>query len=468
MNELLKAGASVDPVDRKGFTPMHYAAIGGYDECARLLCLHGARVNQKVMHYADSGQRIMTPLLFAVSGNHLACCKVLYELGKANPNIAQELSKEALPDPAAHEWIQGKDHKGNSAGNTALILAAENNRPEIIRLLASEPSRCNLYAATPWEGENALHRAASLGHDSCVAALLESGMNPNMASGETRSTPLHLACTRKKDAEPGKNTQERDAHTLKCIELLVAHSADANLYGNLDTYGNTAIDVAVRNNFPEAISYLCKSHLPLQKKIDSLDSAISLGVNECVKAFFDAGIDPHSHLFAPLHSAVRVGNVEITRMLLQKRVDAMRRSGCKNVTPLEIVCAQDSFFREYIRLVIDGRHNGEALDPHVECFLLLIEHGATLSLESSAGKRFLHIAIENNFPKILETVLSTCSLESLHTTTNSEGYNALHNAVIRGNGESVEILLARGMNTNARTNDGFTPLHLAAKCHDVL
>ena len=47
VKELLKKGANVNAKDRHSWTPLHYAAFGGYVEVVKLLLEHGADVNAR-------------------------------------------------------------------------------------------------------------------------------------------------------------------------------------------------------------------------------------------------------------------------------------------------------------------------------------------------------------------------------------------------------------------------------------
>ncbi|KAL3106750.1 hypothetical protein niasHT_017805 [Heterodera trifolii] len=111
---LIKKGASTDRTNKKGISPLHYAAkIGTFDVC-KLLMSSGANVNQQTTADGTGEAFGCTPLLFACSGGHLGIVKLLVEKGGADLAIA------------------------NSAGHSPLIYAKIGRNLEIVRYLISK------------------------------------------------------------------------------------------------------------------------------------------------------------------------------------------------------------------------------------------------------------------------------------------------------------------------------------------
>nr|WP_240702312.1 ankyrin repeat domain-containing protein [Trinickia terrae] len=75
-------------VNKKGWTPLHYAAANGQDEVAQLLIDHSA--------YIDAGSpNGTTPLMMAARGNHITTVKLLLDAG-ADLSVKNQLGLTAL------------------------------------------------------------------------------------------------------------------------------------------------------------------------------------------------------------------------------------------------------------------------------------------------------------------------------------------------------------------------------------
>ena len=104
---LLAADSDVEESELKAqFTPLHFAAIHGYEKIIQLLLSHKAEVNSR--------DRIeSTPLFCASQEGHAACVVTLLQAG-ADPMLFDE------------------------DGYLPIHLAADNNHPEVVRILIEE------------------------------------------------------------------------------------------------------------------------------------------------------------------------------------------------------------------------------------------------------------------------------------------------------------------------------------------
>ncbi|CAB3750699.1 ankyrin repeat domain-containing protein [Paraburkholderia humisilvae] len=85
VNLLISKGAEVN---RKGWTPLHYAATNGHDDVIKVLLDHSA--------YIDAGSpNGTTPLMMAARGGHLSTVKLLLDSG-ADLNVKNQLGLTAL------------------------------------------------------------------------------------------------------------------------------------------------------------------------------------------------------------------------------------------------------------------------------------------------------------------------------------------------------------------------------------
>ncbi|WP_244285643.1 MULTISPECIES: ankyrin repeat domain-containing protein [Caballeronia] len=75
-------------VNKKGWTPLHYAATNGHDDIVKILLDHSA--------YIDAGSpNGTTPLMMAARGGHLSTCKLLLDEG-ADLRVKNQLGMTAV------------------------------------------------------------------------------------------------------------------------------------------------------------------------------------------------------------------------------------------------------------------------------------------------------------------------------------------------------------------------------------
>ena len=114
---LIAKGAEVN---KKGWTPLHYAAANGHDDIVTLLLRYSA--------YVDAGSpNGTTPLMMAARGGHVSTAKLLLDAG-ADINVKNQIGLNALdfakqykePDAikgltARMEQMQKQQQQGGSA-----------------------------------------------------------------------------------------------------------------------------------------------------------------------------------------------------------------------------------------------------------------------------------------------------------------------------------------------------------------
>lgn len=104
---LLAKGAEVN---RPGWTPLHYAAAGGYNEIIRLLLDKSAYID------AESPNKT-TPMMMAARGGHIMTVKLLLDEG-ADATLRNELGMSAIDFAAKH------NHKDIAEGLTYRLKKA--------------------------------------------------------------------------------------------------------------------------------------------------------------------------------------------------------------------------------------------------------------------------------------------------------------------------------------------------------
>ena len=192
----LADGVDVNAKNKRGVTPLHYAAEG-HREILELLIANGADVHAK----SNEGT---TPLDRAVSRKNKETTDLLLKLG------------------GKHGTIHGAALGGDIEAVKEFLAAgtdvnAKGNREETI-----------------------LHHVADAGHKEIAELLIAKGADVNAKDNDGGTTPLHHA------ASYGRN---------EVVELLIAKGADVNAK---DNYGGTPLDRAISSNKKSTASFLRK------------------------------------------------------------------------------------------------------------------------------------------------------------------------------------------------------------------
>eukprot|EP00112_Aurelia_sp_Birch-Aquarium-sp1_P006842 Seg1748.4 transcript_id=Seg1748.4/GoldUCD/mRNA.D3Y31 product=5'-nucleotidase protein_id=Seg1748.4/GoldUCD/D3Y31 len=281
---LLEFGADVNKTDNFGFRPIHDACLHGNPETLKLLLKYGASVDG----VKRDGLRFITPVFYAAQQSQLQCMNVLssnkiklddlvlWDLSskRGNLEILEYLMDNVIPGDELSHWIH------NSA------LAGQGNfMQHILRTIT-----VNLSSDI---ARNALFIAARHGHVQYLAALLEYGVDPNLAD-ENKLTALHNA------ARYGQ---------IRCITELIQSGANTEA---LTDEKWTPLHVAVRQCQEEAVTVLIEMGADINAKGGPLDET-------------------------PLHLAASIGDAPVLKNLLEANPNlvALDKSG-KSVFQYEI------------------------------------------------------------------------------------------------------------------------------------
>lgn len=348
-----------------------------------------------------------------------------------------------------------------------------------------------------------LYRAAWLGMDQVVSALLDLGIPVRPNDPTRQSTPLHIAA--------------RNGH-VEVLKVLLKGGADVNYRG---PYGQTVLHIACANGHAEAARILAEeagadldardenNFTPLYeaslwgnymsvKVLVTHGSDTSLGTSveqdssgwtplivsseegyvRCLRILLEAGADanlpgPHG---TPLHYAVSEGHIDLCDLLLEHGADPNHpKLDPPIITQIfSNVTDADLRFKLLKLLHQNGAHLDEidasgmsallhaALLGDVPCVKYLLDHGADAKLADAKGRTAFDSAVERDYVEVVRLLLDKDG--DMHAAAHQE-QSPLFNAVKKL--EMVRLLLDREFDPDARSPDGFTPLMLAADDNHV-
>lgn len=263
----------------------HAAGRLGYTDIAKLLLKHGATTNiynSSAYNLIDSVTSLLqqgadpnfpskreqyiedTPLITAAQHGHTKIVKLLLN-AKADPNLKRDAFSAHNLDPFNENVGR---HKLINVDYTALMLAAKNNHPDIVKLLLdakAEPNAQNHYKNT------ALILAAIEGHPEIIKLLLNAGADPNIKNHENVTALLeaaargHTEIVKQLLKHRKVNINVQNNHGVSSLmhaawhghteiaKLLIDAGANKNLK---NSSGNTALDSAKHKKHQNIVNLL--------------------------------------------------------------------------------------------------------------------------------------------------------------------------------------------------------------------
>ncbi|XP_045396325.1 NF-kappa-B inhibitor zeta isoform X1 [Lemur catta] len=197
VQDLVNLGAQVNTTDCWGRTPLHVCAEKGHSQVLQAIQKGAMRSNQFVDLEATNYDGL-TPLHCAVMAHNAVVHELQRNQQPHSPEVQELLLKnKSLVDTIKcliqmGATVEAKDRK---SGRTALHLAAEEANLELIRLFLELPSCLSFVNAKAYNGNTALHVAASLQYRvtqlDAVRLLMRKGADPSTRNLENEQ-PVHL------------------------------------------------------------------------------------------------------------------------------------------------------------------------------------------------------------------------------------------------------------------------------------
>ena len=432
LNLIAGQGARLNVVSSEGLSALMYASNGGHLECVRSLCDRGAAVN------ATMGS--LSPLVCAAVGGHAAVLQLLLERGAS---VDHEVSVSALghlsgmiPFPLFFgQGVMVQEEKGEDR-MTALALACAHGHDGVVALLLAHGAnihhgdRTALMLASE-EGRVEVVRRL-LGHDaSCVnATMAGEGGHSALTFAVRRS---HLAVVKVLCAA-GADMY----HEVAVADSSAILHEEARFYDRMTVLMMACADW----NLP-MVEFFCDRGMNINAQVEGGASALMVaavkGAVKVVEFLCDRGVDLNLSLAdtrgTALSLAAYSNRVHTARVL------------CERGAALEV---GDGDHTPFYRACIDG---------YYEMAGLLFDAGSNIDHKNASGRTALmHASAEGEIEMVqflLERNASVTAVD-IHQET------ALHLAAGGDCVEIVKLLCSKGSSVNAIQENGRTPLHLAA------
>lgn len=426
VNQLLESGVSPDGADQFGRTALIEAAAHGHADVMISLLKAGADVNLRDKYQVNA-------LLAAVERkNHnretvaiedcLICVELLLKYGAD---------------------INAKDRYGN----TPFIIAAKNDKKEIITLLADSGADIMI--------------ANSLGHN----AAFYSKNNANKDLEQMFSS---------KGLAPSPDDSHKRSEQEILLQLMATRKGSSA--SPLHPEWSPTMVLAWRDKTSILNSYLKENKSEINNKDDSgytaLSLAAELGYLQTAKVLLDHNADSSITLnngMTPLHLASKNGHVQVVEFLINSGAEINSRS-INGDTPLLLALGNKHDSLGEVLLKKGANGNQTALNG-TSPLIIAAEHGImnTLSLlleqkvdinhAAQNGTTALIMACQKGHETMVEQLLTA---RANIDQADYLGNTGLSYASAGNNMQIVQELIATGANLNRANKNGNTPILLAA------
>ena len=389
-----------------------------------------------------------------------------------------------------------------SEGIYPVDVASVNNNQELMRFLINNGANPNQRA---FDGMSPLHRAVILGNSEMVQLLLEHGKAdadlPTAREGQESLTPLQMVVAQNGRVPIARLLVEygADVHARRLNGRTLLHLVES--VDMLDFLLNVGLKVdETRDNGCTALHHACVSgNLPIVQRL--------------VKAGGDPNVLSQS-LFSPLHYACHEGHLDIVKWLIshgggnpyargdhgcvslhvacmtkQQHVACWLMDECnmppsltnrKGYDALHYACKQSPENQDAIAIVKEllrrdptlgkgdaysvpsALHFASEWSPAL-CRLLVNDYGFDLMARSMLGSVPLSHATAVGTVKTIVCLVELMKEKELDLNVGDvRGLTSLHEAILGGYLDKVHALLDCGLDANAVSQCGETPLHAAS------
>ena len=450
---LIRQAADVNSSQGDGMTALHWAALNGDRELAKLLLYAGANVG------AATRLGAYTPLFLAAKAGFAPVIDVLVKAG-------------------ADATSPGMD------GITPLMMAASSGETEAVRLLVEAGADVN--AAETERGQTALGFAAAFNNPDAIKMLLEYGADVDKKSNPRKAAVRPNRRRQGQQQQQGQQQGQRRPQTGgnprgELTPLMYAtrqghiEAARALVVGraNLEEVSadhSTALLIATINGNFDVAKFLVQEGADVT--MASMDGATPL--------FSVANIQwaPKADEPPPTTKYEETQHLDLMKLLLDSGADPNARTTKNPWYSSNREGTSSAGITPFWRCAAIG---------DIDCVRLLIAYGADPDIANSDGITPLLIAAGAGFHGINELTTPTGRLASvkylvehldvdvneidtaegsprndtMNTSRFAGGFSALHNAAARGDNTMILYLVSKGARVDAVSRNGTTVVDMA-------
>ncbi|XP_025833800.1 serine/threonine-protein phosphatase 6 regulatory ankyrin repeat subunit A [Agrilus planipennis] len=382
---------------------------------------------------------------------------------------------------------------------TPLMYAVKDNKTSLIERLielgADVTARNN-------DNYNALHLAAMYSREDVVKLLLtKKGVDPYSTGGSRQQTAVHLVASRQTGtatailrallAAAGKDIRLKTDGKGKIPLLLAVEAGNQSmcreLLGSLtgeqlkfaSASGDCALHIAARKRDIDMVRILVDYGTSADMQNGDGQTALHIAAAEgdeaLVKYFY--GVRASASITdkqdrTPMHLAAENGHASIIELLADKFKASIFERTKDGSTLMHIAslhghadCAM-MLFKKGVYLHMPNKDGARSIHTaarygHVGIINKLLEKGEKVDVRTNDNYTALHIAVESCKPAVVETLLGYGA--DVHVRGGKLRETPLHIAARVKDGDRCALMLLKsGAGPNLTTDDGQTPVHVAA------
>jgi len=427
VTSVIDAGANIEAKDSDGWTPLIWAALHNEEALTKLLIAKGADVNVK--------DKDGDPLLVLACDRSSTYTEMIELLVKGGANVNATVGCKKIPLLCGWFRNNGRDirkllvkngadvNAKNQEGISPFLRECEGNgskeSKELVELMINRGADVK---ATDNNGNTPLLYACRGRNKELIELLIEKGADVN-AKGKDGFTPLLWACFRYDNEE--------------VIKLLIEKGADVNYSSGMV---NTPLGLASNRNDEVLVELLIKKGADAKKGGLSLIEACSQKNKALMELLIRGGADVNArdnNGYSPLLRICKDGWHEVIKLAVNRDI---------------VLTLSEKNSDNYIASIEQ---------EHLELAALLINNGADVNVQDNEGLTPLYYACRKNDVDLVKLLLEN----KADTKVKILGETPLVFVCQEGYKELFVLLVRKGLNVNARGNNGYTPLDFVKRSY---